>query len=298
MKKIIILIIIISNFSSEVICQNILSLEDDNIFEEDKTSISELFHTFLTSQELLITKPFINFSTGFSDSFLPAKLHMDNMPRTNNFTFEYGFLLLDTNSIFPQIIDYSSQFAYIESNTNKYGFFKRNKLDLYDNQFNFGVGLRSGLGYQTDAYELYLLHTSSFLWGYFDYDVYEASSFFNAFDNRYKFGWRGSAGLEFRFTKHLLLGFSYEHSNIYSGFEFLPWAGSWLVDNILQRWIDLLDPVFIKEIGYSYPLLKFLYKNTVSIVMSEIRNIKQYYPFNSDYSLLHRKLSINLKLFF
>ncbi len=298
MQKIILFLFFIS-FSGALVGQEIDSNDMPDIFYDDNIEINKLFETFITSQELLINKPFVNFSVGASKSFLPTKLDVKNLPRTNNFIFEYGFLRLDTNTLFPKMINYSSEYLYLETNTNTFGFVRKSSSDLYDNQFNFGVGMRSGLGYQIgNDKELYLLHSSAFLWSYFDYDSYSPSKFFLSFDDNYKFGWRSAAGLELRLNKYLLLGLSYEHNNLYSGFEFDKWSGSWLVDNILQRWIDVLDPILIKEVGYNYPLLKFIYKNTVSIVLSEFRNNTQYYPFNSDYSLLQRKFNLNFKLIF
>ncbi len=289
-----------------LICHiNICQLFADEIGEEytDKITFGRLFHTFIDSQEHLISHPMISFGTGISQNNLPNRLNINSLHATNDFSFEYGFARIDSALSLQNIFAYSSELAYIESNTNKFGFFKKDANDVYDNEFSFGVGLRSGLGYKMNAAnklpkELYLLHSSSFLWSYFDYTGYNPQPFFQTYDDNYKFGWKGAAVVEARFGKNFFLDFEYEHNNIYSGFEFWQWTGSWLVDNILQRWIDFFDPVFIDKLGYSYPFLKFVYKNSISIILSEIRMSKQYFPFNSDYSLLQRRFNIRLRLIF
>ena len=296
-------------YSYDIIEDN--SVEEVSSYNNSNNIMMRLADIFLFGQEKLVNHPFVNLDLGYCNSYLPKKIQIlesdnvvnniskNNISKTNSLNVEYGFIRLDTNEFYENLTAYSSEFAYIEFNTNKYFLFD-NKLknNLYDNEFSFGVGRRTGMSQNILNRELYFLHTGAFLWTYFDYDGYMENKFFRAFDENYKFGFRTIASAELRLSKYCILGTGYEQDNVYSGFEFGKWFGSWLIDNVLQRWIDFYEPVLVKEIGNVYPLLSFLYKSTVSFALSEIRKNKQYYPFNSDYSLLQRKLNINIKLVF
>lgn len=279
----------------------------DNILQRPK--ISQLFEIFIKSQEKLVNSPMIAFSVGTSQNKLPTNMQSKKLGITNSFSLEYGFVRLDSADIFTKLLQYSSEYAFIELNTNKFGILYDVIDDLYDNEFAFGVGMRTGMGYSfsnSKNINCYLLHSSAFSWTYFDYANYEMLafnnpkmlSFFNAFDENYKFGWKGAATISITSGANLNIDLSYEHNNIFSGFEFSKWGGSWLIDNILQRWIDILDPVFIEELQYNYPLFKFIYKNAVSIILSEFRHKQQYYPFRSSYSLLQRRGVLQIRLIF
>ena len=278
-------------------------------YENDEIQFAPLFETFLTSQNNLINHTMISFSTGISFNILPENIIVNsNNMNTNklsnlqSFAFEYGFVRFDSAFKYDRLRAYSSEFAFIENNTNKFGIYKKAMSTIYDNEFSFGVGLRSGFGIKSNEYqffELYLLHSSAFNWTNFDYAQYENSKFFTDFDNNTKFGFRGAASAELRLSKNLFLDLEYEHINIFSNMEYGKWFGSWTIDFIIQRWIDIFDPIFINRLeGYKYPFIKFFYKNSVAIILSELRNLQQFYPFKSDYSLLQRKLIFKIKFIF
>jgi hypothetical protein len=196
---------------------------------------------------------------------------------------------------------YSSEFVFIEENTNKFGLFESEDERVYTNLFRFGAGLTSGMGMQVSDVlqsEIYFLHSSSFVWSFNDYANYEPSDFFQSYDGKYKFGNRGAASIEYRITNNFILDINYEHTNMFSGMEYGKWVGALAIDFVLQRWIDLLDPILANQIGYSYPFVRFFYKNAISIILSEIRNRHQFYPFYSDYSMLNRVLMLKLKFIF
>lgn len=280
---------------------NPIFYEKTDYIENEKIRFDRLFETFLTSQKNLINHTMISFSTGGSFNILPETMNANNLTNLQSFGFEYGFVRFD--SVFRQnkLRAYSSEFAYIESNTNKFGIYRKAVNSIYDNQFSFGFGLRSGFGLKVSKnnfYELYLLHSSAFSWTHFDYAEYQNSNFFVNFDNNTKFGFKGTASAELRLSRSLFLDLEYEHNNIFSEMEYGKWFGSWTIDFVLQRWIDVFDPIFADKLGYQYPFIKFFYKNSIAIILSEIRNLHQFYPFKSDYSLLQRKLIFKMKFIF
>ena len=276
-------------------------------FEDNKVSFNRLFDSFLKSQENLVNHTMISFGTGLSLNVLPEKSNLNDILTNNQpFTFEYGFVRLDSAFRTKDLRAYSSEFVYIENNSNKFSFLTKTNRNIYDNQFSFGIGLRSGFGWKLPNinWELFLLHSSAFNWTHFDYDEYgnlkdeSQSNFFNNFDEQTKFAFRGATSVELRSFKNLIFDLEYEHNNIYSEMEYGKWIGSWAIDFVLQRWIDLFDPIFVETLGQSYPFVKFFYKNSIAIILSEMRNSKQFYPFASNYSLLQRRFIFRLKFIF
>jgi len=273
---------------------------ESEFFKNERINWSKLFETFLYSQEKLVNHPMLSLSSGITVNNLPQKINI-SLPNTQFFNIEYGFVRIDSAFYLKDLRAYSSEFAFIENNSNVFGLFKRSPENLYVNNFSFGFGLNSGLGTkisETSNLELYFLHSTAFTWTNFDYDNFSDNDFFRTFDENYKFGTKGIASLEARMNKNLFLILGYEHNNIYSGMEYGKFAGSWLIDLILQRWIDILDPIFIEKLGYTYPFVRFFYKNSIAIILSEIRNLQQFYPFSSDYSLLERRAILKLKFIF
>ena len=273
---------------------------NEEYFKNERINWGKLFETFLYSQEKLVNQPMLSLSSGITVNSLPQKINL-SLPNTQLLNLEYGFVRIDSAFRLDKLRVYSSEFVFIENNSNVFGLFKRTPESLYVNNFSFGVGLCSGLGTklsETSDLELYWLHSTAFTWTNFDYASYSPHSFFNTFDNNYKFGTKGIASVEGKMSKNLFVVLGYEHNNIYSGMEYGKWLGTWFIDLVLQRWIDILDPIFIENIGYAYPFVRFFYKNSISIILSEIRNLQQFYPFSSDYSLLERRLIFKLKFVF
>jgi hypothetical protein len=277
-----------------------LMADEDELYANEHINWHRLFDVFINSQNKLINHTMVNLNVGISSPSLPDKLNMEPLPTSNYFNFEYGFVRLDSAYRYNRLRSYSGEFAFIEQNTNDYGVFS-SKNKVYANHFLWGAGLRSGYGtrlFDDSEMELYWLHSSAFVWTYSDYDQYSEHPFFEAFDQEYKFGNRGAATIEYRVNNCFLIDLTYEHTNYYSGMEYGKWIGTWFIDFALQRWIDLLDPLFIKDLGYTYPFVKFFYKNAISIILSEARLIKQYFPFKSDYSLLDRRLGVGIRFIF
>lgn len=262
-----------------------------------KIKWDRLFDTFIKSQDKLINHNFIAASYGLANNVLPSITNTE-LPYTNSFALEYGFVRVDSNYN-DNIKYYSSEFAFIEDNTNKIGPITHSAL--YNNDFSWGLGLRSGFSnfIDADSSDLFLLHSTAFMWSYMDYDGYNnTNNFFKKYDNQYKFGMRSVASVNWKWTNGLIFTFEYEHNNLYSQMEYGKWVGAWTIDFFLQRWIDLLDPIFIDELNEAYPFVRFFYKNAIAIIFSEIRKQQQFFPFSSDYSLLQRKFNLKLTYIF
>jgi hypothetical protein len=274
-------------------------IDDSDYYINNKINWNKLFDFFLYSQNKLINHPMISVGGGLSFPNVSERILSNPLPLGNFLNLEYGFVRYDSSYPLKDLREYSSEFIFIEDNTNSYGLFDTKENELYQNIFSFGLGLCSGFGISLfdNTHQLYGLHSTAFIWSYFDYDVYPDAAYFNTYQN-WKFGNKGTATIEYRFNDNINVDLEYEHINMYSGMKYGEWVGSWFIDLLLQRWIDILDPLFIDKIGYSYPIIKFLYKNSIATILSEARKIKQFYPFNSDYSLLERRIAIRLKFIF
>ena len=268
------------------------------INEKEKINWNDLYEFFFYSQKKLISQPMLSIEYGLSNFSLPTRIYPNSLPISNYFKLEYGFARIDSFLQLYNLRGYSSEFVFIEDNTNAYGLINTGEKNIYSNIFSFGFGLRSGYGIDLFQTELYGLHTTAFIWSYYDYASYEPNDFFRAYDDNWKFGNKGETSIEYRFSKNAIVSMNYMHINMYSDMEYWKWLGSWGIDILLQRWIDFFDPIFIDYFGYTYPVLKFFYKNAISIIFTEARGLKQFSPFNSDYSLIDRRLGVELKFIF
>jgi hypothetical protein len=255
---------------------------------------------FVSNEQKLTNHPMLAATAGVSFNALPQKVGVQSLPTTNFFNLNYGFVRLDSAFRDERMRYYASEFIFIEENTNNFGLFN-NDEKMYSNNFNFGGGLNSGYGLRvsndSDA-ELYFLHSAAFIWSYLDYDQYVPNDFFTKYDRQYKFGEQGTATISYRVNDFWFMDLEYSHTNFYSGMDYWKWLGSWGVDLVLQKWIDVMSPLFVKRFGSAYPIIHFCYKNAISIIMSEIRALKQFYPFDSDYSLLERRIGLKFKFIF
>ena len=274
--------------------------DESDYYIDNEINWNKLFDILLYSQNKLVNHPMISISTGLSLPNLSDRVSSASLPTNNFFNIEYGFVRYDNPYRLKSINDFSSEFAFMEYNTNEYGLFNAKGNSGIQNIFSFGIGLRSGLGISlfNNNNQIYGLHSTAFTWSNFYYDNFPDDKHFQIFHKNWKFGNKGIATVGYRFNTNINLDLEYEHINIYSGMEYGKWIGSWFFDLVLQRWIDILDPLFIEQMGETYPLIKFLYKNSIAIILSEARAIKQFYPFNSDYSLLDRRIGVKLKFVF
>ena len=288
-----------SNDSSDVIDAPYF-IDESDYFIENKINWNKLFDIFLYSQKKLINHPMISFNAGLSFQDVSDRVLASSLPFNNFFNLEYGFVRYDAPYKVRELNEYSSEFVFIEYNSNNYGFLETNENELTQNLFSFGMGLRSGLGVSLfdNINQIYGLHTTAFTWSVFNYDAYTDDKYFNTFHKNWKFGNKGTATIEYRFNDNVNLNLEYDHINVYSGMEYGKWIGSWFFDLLLQRWIDILDPLFVEQMGLTYSVIKFLYKNSIAAILSEARKMKQFYPFNSDYSLLQRRIGIRIKFVF
>jgi len=187
----------------------------------------------------------------------------------------------------PNIVSHSSQFAYIENSSSHFKpkVITKGKLTL--DGWGFGFGLKNGYGYViSKAGELLLNHEAAINWQRIDFEVLSANQRLqqlqNKFDEKFKFGYLHSGGFEWQFSQDFVIGVNYNSNIIFNNTDTKRFLQILLFDNLFQFWIEFFDTILREKFQNSYPITKWIYKNSISILFTKIRTQKEYFPFHSN----------------
>jgi len=221
---------------------------------------------------------------------------------TKNLEFYYGFIRIDKETGNPYIFKHQSEYLFLGNISADFKTLDINSDGLLTDSWRFGFGLNDGFGFldSEDEPELYLNHATAFSFLRTDFDgtsdIDEDAAFIEKFDTQFKFGQVYSGGIRYKILPIIHLNAQYEMSQYYTDYQFFPWFGMWLTDNILQRWIDYFEKDLISVTGDNYPWIKFVYKNFISLISYQIRKHEMYFPFSSGAPLYFDSYKIGLTL--
>ncbi|MDX9791444.1 MAG: hypothetical protein WC313_02405 [Candidatus Kapaibacterium sp.] len=221
---------------------------------------------------------------------------------THNIELYYGFIRIDKETGNKDLFKHQSEYAFLGNISTDFKTFDVDTEGLKSDSWRFGFGLNDGFGFLSSDDEpiLFLNHSTaiSFLRADFEGSPINSNDavYIENFDREYKFGQIYSGGLRYKIGSIFHLNAQYEISQYYGKFEFLPWFGMWLTDNVLQRWIDYFERDLIEVLGTNYPWVKFVYKNFISFLSYQLRKHEMYFPFGSDAPLYFDAYKIGLTL--
>ncbi len=268
--------------------------------EENEYRVRDLLTHFFIDEDKLENLVTLRFYYGPINTDL-GLLGKDGIATSYNARIDYGFSRIKEYRTYPDLFSHSSEFAFISNISShlKPQFISKDGLTM--DVWRFGFGIRNGMGFNYENNrKLFLTHASSIAWTRIDFEVISQENRDATkqliFDEITKFGTVYSGGIDYRLADFLNISAEYEHSLVFENFTYSGYLGAWMTDNILQRWIDFLDPIFIKEFGNNYPTMKWFYKNAVSILLSEIRSQRGTFPFGSHPALSFRGFNISLTL--
>lgn len=280
---------------SLLICFNPL-LADNNY------SIEDLLKIYIKSNDTVKSLNYLSVSYGISNLLFGNKFKDDF---SNNYVskIEYGFY---RNRFFDKfnIISHSSEFAYIENISSHFRPPKIEKGELTVDGWDFGFGLNNGYGYKiSNSYNLLLEHISAVNWNRIDFEVLSNDTNLlylqKKYDEKYKFGYLFATGISFQANNKIIIGTKYSQNIIFNDANTKDFLKMLLFDNLLQFWIELFDPVLRDKFKEYYPLLKFLYKNSISITFSNLRKTKEIFPFGGHNIPLNiNNVTINISYIF
>jgi hypothetical protein len=209
----------------------------------------------------------------------------------NQLRIDYGFIRFDdeihSGIDIGNIFKHTSEYIHVSNYSTNFKTFDLNKEGINADIWQVGFGLKDGFGLLLpNGNNLMLNHSTAFVWSEIDLDRFGSTDELNHYLKRYyrkvRFGQSYSAGISYQLSNSWLLDINYENNIIYPYFEGNKWFPMWLMDNILQRWIDYYELDMIKEYKEKYPLMKFAYKTMLSTALFEMRKRNMYFPFKSD----------------
>jgi hypothetical protein len=251
---------------------------------DDEPRIVTFFKNYYTKPEHVQNQNFINLNYGlaFYDKFRGEEF-------ANHYQLEgtYGFYRIDDRMEHDNIFRFASDYAFLGNVSTNFKTFDNESPGLDTDTWRFGFGISDGFGYDFgENSRFYLLHGSDWIWSRMDFANTEVIPYILAkTDEKFKFGNRFHGGFRLQLYKGLNFDMKYEHTLIYSAHVVPKWLGMWLFDNIAQRWFDYFEPEWYSIFGRNYPWIRFLYKNTLSFLLYQIRESEMYFPFESSPAL-------------
>ncbi|MEJ5244240.1 MAG: hypothetical protein WHV28_00860 [Bacteroidota bacterium] len=255
------------------------------LLADNNYSIEELLKIYINSNDTVKSLNYLSVSYGISNLLFGNRFKDDF---SNNYVskIEYGFY---RDRFFDEfnILSFSSGFVYLENISSHFKPQKIEKVEkgeLTVDGWNFGFGLNNGYGYNiSNSYNLLLEHISAINWNRIDFEVLSRDTNLlylqKKYDEKYKFGYLYSAGISFQANNKIIIGTKYSQNIIFNDVNTKDFLKMLLFDNLFQFWIELFDPVLRDKFKEYYPLLKFLYKNSISITFSNLRKTKESFPF-------------------
>jgi hypothetical protein len=269
---------------------------------EDERRIGKLLERIFVSEFKEESRPLFGFQTGMSWLSFPDNAFTDNFAKAYRAEIIYGFQRIEKIKQEPSLIRHSSEFVAL---ANISSHLKPKSIAIDGNttdSWRITFGLSNGYGYSLDNADLMLNHTGAFTINRIDVE-YPATNninqqILNRFDEKYKFGSYFHSGVSYRISGILFITGGYEHSIVFPDTHFGKWLAGWLIENISQRWIDIVEPYMFDIHKLDFPWIIFTIKTIISFVHYELRRYEMFWPLNSSVPLNYDSFRIGMTLVF
>lgn len=260
--------------------------------ESDDFSFKDLFLNYFSEDKKLENLITLRASYGITKPFCDFDVEQD-ISKSYTARIDYGFSRIKQFEELPEIFAHSSEYAYVKNISSHLKPKSISKGDLTIDAWGFGFGIKNGYGYNlNNGGKFFLNHSGTINWTRTDFEVLSLIAK-NAdkqlrFDEKMKFGTEYAGGIEYRIYDFWNVALDYEHSITFDNMNYGEFFSAWALDNLFQRWIDFFDPILINEFREKYPLMKWVYKNSVSLLFYNIRSKNSTFPFGNDKPLNYR----------
>ncbi len=274
---------------------------------DDRDSTKSGFDRFLerlySNRKFIKNHPTLEFTyQPGSPSFPEGKL---NSGLANTYTGDlvYGFTRFDDRLPMRDIFTYASEYVFLRNVNAQF------KPDFWElkgistDAWKFGGGLSTGYGYQLGNHKLILYHAGAFIWSRIDVDLltvhnHQDIKIMERYDEDYRFGTYWSGGVKFQVSGPFYIRTGYEHTIVFPRHMFWKFTGSWLLENVSQRWIDFFEDDFMEVHGRNFPWVIFLIKNGISYAWYELRRHNMNWPFDTAKPLSYNSFQIGATFIF
>lgn len=272
-----------------------------NVNEDDRSFIKLFLRIFQTEISAEPT-PTISILSGISYLNYPDKNYTDKFARSYSAEILYGFQRFEKIPPEENLLRHAREFISL---TNISSHLKPKTIETNGNTTDLwrgSFGLTNGYGYLINESNFFLCHTAAITINRIDIEL-AASNPFNQetndkFDEQYRIGSLFQNSVNLQLYKILYFNIGYEQSIIYSDINISKWLGSWLFDNITQRWIDIVEPFIFDYNQQLFPVIIFALKSAISLVMYELKQKNMYFPFASGKPLTYYSLRLGFNMIF
>lgn len=270
---------------------------------DDDSRIVRFLKDFYFDENYTENHPSLSAGTGLSNLVSHDPRMQRNLAPTYNLDFSYGYARYYKIDGIDNFLYRRGEFITVGNISRNFKTFRITSDGINTDSWRFGAGLKDGyILVNKNAGDLSFLHSSAFMLARPDFDDFNSSGkeneFLDVYKRRFKFGTMFSSSIEYSLTDIIHVEASYDKLLIQPVFEFYPWFGSWIVDNVLQRWVDIYEDVFLKNFGRDWAWIKFIYKTGISVIFYKLREHNGYFPFNSEPTVSSDAFKLNIELIF
>lgn len=255
---------------------------------EPETRAERFINNFYSKPDFVENRPLLKFDLGFSGISFPLNVLDENFAGVYGVELHYGFQRYNRRLLLENVFEHKADYAFLGNHSVDFKTFDVNPDGIITDTWRFGFGIADGFGYVTgEDSELLLIHKGAIIFNHSDVDAFlgdEEMKLINGIDEKIRFGMAWTGEIRYKIAGSFHLDVGYRHTLIYPDYEFFPWFGMWLTDNVLQRWPDYFEQELFAIFIEDWPWIKFLYKNLVSYVLYDIRREQSYFPFDSGHS--------------
>lgn len=253
----------------------------------------------------MVNSPRLDFMYGPSNKITQGKYNIRNFEENYITQIDYGFFRIDPSLTKNNIFYHSSENVFFGNSSSHFKIFDKLDNTITTDMYRFGGAYSNGFGFgDIDNNELYFIHKSGFIWNIIDIEPFNGTEnefeLLNPLDNKTKFGNFYSTGFRFNaYDNFLFVGMEYDETIIYTDFKFFPWFGSYLIENVSQRWADLFLPEILEYFGELTPIVYHLYKTSISFILYSLRSEGMNWPFGEEkFIIRERNLLLRFSLIF
>ncbi|HRP01713.1 MAG TPA: hypothetical protein PLE30_03600 [Candidatus Kapabacteria bacterium] len=282
-----------------VFCNLTFSSIANDILVESESRWESFLKNFYSKPDYVKNKTLLSAFYGRSFTDINQK-SITKFSEIHNLDFYYGFIRVNDKIKFKDMFSHQGEYAFISNTSTNFKTFKFQLDGIVTDSWRFGFGLNDGYGINLLDNRLYFNHSTALTWIRIDVDYFSGNEndidFIKRFDERFKFGSLYKTGLTYQLYDVLNLEINYEHAYYFPDFQFIPWFGSFIVDNIIQRGPELFEKELEATFKNSYPFIKMIYKNIASFILTELRRYDGYAPFPSEHTLNYDTFKIGIVL--
>jgi hypothetical protein len=247
-------------------------------------------------------KPSIELSYGTSDIKSPSLI--TSFSKAGMMELKMGVTNQWRNYLNRNVVNHSFRYILLSTASSDLNYDKNNQVGLKSDMWRFGVGKRSGTGFNFQSFSILPYNSNSYIWS--RVNINEATlatlpqsdiSVLSDFNKDFRFGTSNEIGINVKATKLIGLDFKYERSLIFPRHLFAKHMISLLVEEGGYLVIDGFVHNVMRRTPVGGAIVGFVLKGGYSYAMSQLRTGSMNWPFDTtaplDYDSFKLGMSFN-----